>query len=78
MMDREKHLQIVREVYVNNGEYNFEKDVKAERFARKLLDKIEDSYQEGNYHREYENFADYIRSHHADNDAYWLYNDGDY
>jgi hypothetical protein len=77
-MDREKHLQIVREVFVNNGEYNFKKGVEAERFAQELLSRIEDSYEEGNYYREYENFADYIRTSHADSDAFWLYNDGDY
>jgi hypothetical protein len=77
-MDRDKHFQIIREVFVNNGEYNFDNDVKAERFAKELLGIIEDSYQEGSYYREYENFSDYIRSHHADNDAYWLYEDGDY
>jgi hypothetical protein len=73
-MNREEdHLQIVKEAFVNNGEYTFNEDMKAEHFAKKLLSRIEDSYQEGNYYREYKTLIDYIYSHHADNLAHWLY-----
>ncbi|MDZ5608593.1 hypothetical protein U2I54_16200 [Bacillus pseudomycoides] len=77
-MSEDVNLQKVREVFINNGEYDFENEKDAERFAKELLWKIESLYREENFYREYEELTDFIISHHADGEAYWLYTDGNY
>ena len=74
----ENHLEIIKKVFVNNGEYAFKNEKDAERFAKELLGRIEDLYQDEHYYREYENFSDFIYTSHADNEAFHLYDDGDY
>ncbi|PHA03127.1 hypothetical protein COE51_01385 [Bacillus pseudomycoides] len=73
-MENER-LKLIKGLYVNNGEYDFKNEKDAECFAKELLWKIESLYSEENYYREYEELSDFIRSHHADSEAYWLYKD---
>ncbi|MBQ6446655.1 MAG: hypothetical protein IJJ10_04210 [Bacillus sp. (in: Bacteria)] len=77
-MSGDENLKKVKKLFVNNGEYKFNDAHDAERFAKQLLWKIEALYAEESFHREYESLSDFIGSHHADSEAYWLYTDGDY
>lgn len=76
-MTEKDYLQLVKQVFVNNGEYNFDNERDGELFAAKLLRNIEDLYQEEQFYNKYPVFSDFIRTHHADSAAFWLYEDGD-
>lgn len=78
MLDTESNLQKVRDTFINNGEYEFPDAEAEERYAKRLLFRIEESYSSENYHREYATLAEFIFSDCADKLAYWLYEDGNY
>ncbi|MFJ8529008.1 hypothetical protein [Bacillus sp. NPDC094106] len=64
------HLQKVKEVFINNGEYDFDNEQDAERYAKKLLWRIESLYQEEDFYRDYEDLSDFIISHYAGSEVY--------
>lgn len=75
MNDHKENLKLVEDLFVNNGEYNFKNEHKAREFVVQLLSRLESEYSEENYYREYEELSDFIRSHHADSTAFFLYQD---
>ena len=75
MLDRKENLELVEKLFVNNGEYKFKDEKQGKKFARELLSRVESEYSEENYYREYDELSDFIRSHHADSTAYFLYQD---
>lgn len=75
MDDHKENLELVKQLFVNNGEYKFKDEKQANKFARQLLSHIESEYSEENYYREYDELSDFIRSHHADSTAHFLYQD---
>lgn len=78
MLDTENNLQKVKDTFINNGEYEFPDADVEERFAKRLLFRIEEAYSSENYYREYDTLAEFMFSDCADKLAYWLYEDGNY
>lgn len=75
MAERTEHLELVEQLFTNNGEYNFKNEHRAKEFVVQLLSDLESEYSEENFYREYDELSDFIRSHHADSTAFFLYQD---
>lgn len=76
MLNRtESELELIKKLYVNNGEYEFTSDNEADNFANDLYWNIHNSYSSDGYYHKYETIEEFIKSHHADSEAYWLYED---
>lgn len=75
MDDRKENLELVKQLFVNNGEYDFKDEKKAEEFARRLFSDLEDEYSNEGFHHKYDELSDFIHSHHADSTAFFLYQD---
>jgi len=68
-------MELVKKLYVNNGEYDFSNDIQANRFTLDLLHRIQNSYTSEEHCHRYKTLEEFIYSHHADSEAYWLYED---
>ena len=74
-MERKEYLKIIKDTLVNNGEYDFENMTKANKFAKQVLSEAEDKYSNEGYQHKYEDFKEFLYTHHADTIAYWIYED---
>lgn len=70
-------LNLIKRLYVNNGEYDFDNEEDSETYAKRLLSLIENEYSGEGYYHKYEELKEFIFTHHADSIAYSLY-EGDY
>lgn len=75
MNDHKENLELVKRLFVNNGEYSFKDEKKANEFAKRLLSDLESEYSNEGFHHKYEELSDFIHSHHADSTAFFLYQD---
>lgn len=71
----QEELDLVKKLYVNNGEYDFDDEKEANKFAKELLSNLEEKYSSEGFHHQYESLKDFIYTSHADSEAYWLYED---
>ncbi|MFD0587742.1 hypothetical protein ACFQZE_06985 [Paenibacillus sp. GCM10027627] len=68
-----EELELIKKLYVNNGEYQFRDDKDANKFAVDLYWNIHNLYSSNGYYHKFETILDFIYSHHADSEAYWFY-----
>lgn len=72
-----EELALVKQLYVNNGEYDFDNEKDAEKFAKDLLYHISEEYSSEGYYHKYKTLKSFIYTHHSDTIAYNLY-EGEY
>lgn len=72
---RKEYLQIINDTLVNKGEYDFKEEKTAQKFAKEVLSEAEDQYIEEGYHHKYNDFKDFLYTHHVDSIAYFIYED---
>lgn len=73
-MDKE-NLQIIKDTLVNKGEYDFEDKAKANKFAKDVLFEAEEQFTSEGYYRKYNDFKEFLYTHHVDGIAYQIYED---
>lgn len=66
-------LLIIMDTLVNKGEYDFEDGSEAVKFAKDVLSQAEEEYSLEGYFHEYEDFKDFLYTHHVDTMAYHIY-----
>ena len=69
----EKYLSLIKSLYVNNGEYDFEKESDAEEFAKGILYKAQRQYNDEGFYHKYEEFKEFLYTYRVERIAFWLY-----
>lgn len=69
--ETEKHMELIEQLFIKNGEYKFDKKEDRDIFKQTVLRKAEQAYREEGYNHKYEEFEDFLHTHHVDAIAYW-------
>ncbi|KAF6620601.1 hypothetical protein HFE03_08085 [Paenibacillus sp. EKM102P] len=73
MEEEYERLKVINDTLVNKGEYIFKEENAAQKFAREVLSEAENQYSDEGYYRTYEDFKDFLYTHHVDSIAYFIY-----
>ncbi|MCP1184910.1 hypothetical protein [Paenibacillus sp. 1781tsa1] len=68
-----EHLQVINDTLVNKGDYFFKENSAARRFASEVLSEAENQYSDEGFYHTYEDFKDFLYTHHVDSIAYFIY-----
>ncbi|QNR65361.1 hypothetical protein IAQ67_15815 [Paenibacillus peoriae] len=75
MVEESDYLKVISDTLVNKGEYNFKEEKTAQKFAREVLSEAQYQYEDEGYCHKYEDFKDFLYTHHVDSIAYFIYGD---
>ena len=75
MKMKKEQLKIIKDTLVNNGDYDFDNETKANKFAQEVLDEAQEQYSSEGYHHKYSDFNEFLYTHHVDNIVYHIYED---
>lgn len=72
-----EYKNILKRIFVDNGEYQFESNNKAQRFINKVLSEARLQYEEEHYYHKYNDFKDFLYASEVDGIAYFVF-EGEY
>lgn len=72
-MFQEEYKEILKKMFVDSKEYEFESEDEAIRFVDKVLSEAQDQYSSEGYYHKYEELKDFLYSHKVDSIAYFIY-----
>ncbi|WP_425203647.1 hypothetical protein [Priestia megaterium] len=69
-MFNKEYKEVLKGLFVNSNEYQFESENKENRFINKVLLLAKNSYSEDGYHHKYEEFKDFLYTSKVDGFAF--------
>jgi len=70
-----KYFAVLTRMFIRSGEYTFQTEELAQKFINELLVEAERAYSDEGYYHKYEEFQEFLYTHHVDGMAFWLYED---